>query len=115
MSRSYKKHPICKDGNRSKKWARTTANRRVRRYLNSSTAHRLQHRAYKKVFCSWEIADYTCLYTKEEAIARYEEHQKIAAKIPDGALTSSYSHYIVKKYPTLQSWLIEWYKMMVRK
>lgn len=115
MSRSYKKHPISKDGNRKKRWAKTAANRKVRRYLGRSIAHRLPHRAYKKLFESYEIADYVSLYTREEAIAEYEEYQKIAEQIPDGTLTSSYAHYVIKKYPTLQSWLLEWYKSMLRK
>ena len=35
MSRSYKKHPVCKDGNRSKKASKKLANRRVRNSILS--------------------------------------------------------------------------------
>lgn len=60
MSRSYKKTPFvkceksCKKG---KKWA----NKRVRTSVNV-----LPHKAYKKLFCSWDICDYYDIMTWNE-------------------------------------------------
>ena len=51
MSRSYKKVPCCKDYNRGMKQC---ANRHLRRnYLDIPSG-----RAYKKLFCSYDICDY---------------------------------------------------------
>lgn len=50
MSRSYKKIPCCKDYNRGIK---KHANRHLRRnYLDIPSV-----RAYKKLFCSYDICD----------------------------------------------------------
>lgn len=54
MSRSYKKVPCCKDYNRGMK---KCANRYLRRnYLDIPSG-----RAYKKLFCSYDICDYKFL------------------------------------------------------
>lgn len=56
MSRSYKKVPCCKDYNRGMK---QRANRHLRRnYLDIPPG-----RAYKKLFCSYDICDYRFLKT----------------------------------------------------
>ncbi len=54
MSRSYKRVPCCKDHTKGMK---KYANRYVRRnYLVVSSG-----KAYKKLFCSWNICDYKFL------------------------------------------------------
>ncbi len=54
MSRSYKKIPCCKDHNKGMK---KCANRYVRRnYLIVTSG-----KAYKKLFCSYDICDYKFL------------------------------------------------------
>lgn len=99
MSRSYRKHPIVKDGGRSKKEDRTLANRIVRRKLNNLDYEIADGKAYKKEFESWNIADYISMWTKEEAIKEYERDEYIDKK----------------RFPTLESWLNFWEKCMHRK
>lgn len=53
MSRSYKKTPYC--GLPKDKEYKRYANRRLRRKKLTSD---LQHKSYRKDFCSWEICDY---------------------------------------------------------
>lgn len=56
MSRSYKKVPCCKNYNRGMK---KRANRHLRRnYFDIPSG-----RAYKKLFCSYDICDYRFLRT----------------------------------------------------
>lgn len=79
MSRSYKKHPICKHPRHgSNKEARVRANRRYRRVLNRSieaeeTAPRAKN-DYQKFNDSWDIADYISYEPIEEAKARYASY-----------------------------------------
>lgn len=112
MSRSRKKHPITQDGGRSKKSNRTVANRKVRRILNGDPETSLSHRKYKRAYCSYDICDQWCYWSKAEAIAEYEKHKK-RSDLPgrDG----EFSRWVLRKYPTLKSWLISWYKDMIRK
>ena len=61
MSRSYKKTP--RSGDKKDKYLKTYANRKLRR----DKFNTLQHKTYKKNFCSWEICDYeTVNYTFEQ-------------------------------------------------
>lgn len=69
MSRSYKKHPVCK-GN--VKGMKEMANRSVRRKNMEIPSGN----AYKKYFDSWDIADYVSVFSFEEYKKRYEEFQK---------------------------------------
>lgn len=66
MSRSYKKTPICKDGNGSKRKAKTFANRRVRKYLSSHLDDNLSYKRYVKLYCQYDIADIISYYSKEQ-------------------------------------------------
>ena len=59
MSRSYKHTPYC--GLKKDKFFKNYANRKLRR---RKLDHDLQHRSYKKDFCSWEICDYYEIETK---------------------------------------------------
>lgn len=54
MSRSYKKTPVCKDGNASKKSGKKMVNRKVRNTVD--LAGKSNH--YKKVYESWDVCDY---------------------------------------------------------
>ena len=54
MSRSYKKTPVCKDGNASKKSGKKMANRKIRKAADLGGKSNL----YKKEFESWDIRDY---------------------------------------------------------
>ena len=53
MSRSYKKTP--RSGDTKDKYFKRYANKKLRRLPLDET---LQHKQYKKNFCSWEICDY---------------------------------------------------------
>ena len=99
MSRSYKKHPINKDGGKSKKEIRSLANRKVRRKLNDPNFGIANGKAYKKEFESWDIADCILRWTKEDAIREYKTQIYIDKK----------------RFPTLESFLNFWEKCMHRK
>ena len=61
MSRSYKKTP--RSGDTKDKFFKNYANRKLRR----NKFHNLQHKSYKKNFCSYDICDYeTICKTFEE-------------------------------------------------
>ncbi len=71
MSRSYKKHPWS--ALRSP-WNKKQANKRVRKYNKP-----IQNgKAYKKLYCSWNICDYKSRYTLGEwlelEVDRCSEH-----------------------------------------
>ncbi len=66
MSRSYKHTPYC--GLKKDKFFKNYANRKLR---HRKLDHDLQHRSYKKDFCSWEICDYYEIETKN-----FEEYYK---------------------------------------
>ena len=57
MSRSYKKTPIIQDkyGAKTNKWSARQASKAVRRYKG----YIANGGAYKKIYCSWLINDYT--------------------------------------------------------
>lgn len=77
MSRSYKKHPITKDGNRSSKKDKQIANKRIRRnYKNDLPT---KGKGFKKFYNSWEINDYVCYWSKEEAIKNWNDEVNEAA------------------------------------
>jgi hypothetical protein len=59
MSRSYKKSPVFKDRRKSGK---RFANKSVRKYSKKIQSGR----AYKKIFCSYNISDYSFRTTWEE-------------------------------------------------
>ena len=61
MSRSYKKTP--RGGDTKDKFFKRYANRRLRRRKLDID---LQHKSYKKDFCSWNICDYESVGTSFE-------------------------------------------------
>lgn len=54
MSRSYKKTPVCKDGNDSKKSGKKIANKKVRK----NPELRGKSNLFKKAYESWNICDF---------------------------------------------------------
>ncbi len=76
MSRSYKKVPCCKDHNRGMK---KYANRYVRRnYLIVPSG-----KAYKKLFCSYDICDYKFIesfQSYKEGWYKYNRNRKYSDK-----------------------------------
>ena len=99
MGKSYRKNPVVKDGGISKKNMRSIANRKLRRKLSDPEFEMAGGSAYKKEFESWNIADSICRWTKEEAIAEYENGEFIDKE----------------RFPTLESWILFWEKCMIRK
>lgn len=92
MSRSYKKNPYCNDGHRkTTKESKRFANKKVRNTDNVPNG-----KAYKKIFESWDIRDYSFRQTWEEA-KEYYEHNKD-------------NDYMKKRYPTLKDWYRAWLK-----
>ena len=105
MSRSYKKTPIIKDNGRSKKVQKRFANRRVRNYIKHNDIGK--GKQYRKLFDSWEIADYVSRWTKEDAIRDYNSVMK-------GAPSYAKDYYL-ENFPTLESFLEFWERSMRKK
>ena len=97
MSRSYKKHPYYTDGKEgSTAITKRFANKTVRRYK-----HKLANgKAYKRLFCSWDIHDYIIRWSWLEAKEEYERDLVDLWK---------------KKYPTLKEFYRYWSKKYKRK
>lgn len=69
MSRSYKKHPVYTDGKNGRAIPKHFANKAVRKYK-----YKLANgKAYKKLFCSWDIHDYISRWPWQKAKKEYEE------------------------------------------
>ena len=140
MSRSYKKNPVLKDGSRGrhksgKTSMKTIANRKIRRKPIEELPIR-EKGAYRKVCESWDISDWSFRQTKEEAIKQYEKYQKEAEGgpryekrvfyryVPETgefekhiytAFTNHYAIEMITEFPTLEDYLIDWYKSYKRK
>lgn len=71
MSRSFKKHPFCKDWNRRKRVGKQLANRKVRAQLKRGIDIP-NGKAYRKVYETWDIVDYHFYETKKEVIKDFE-------------------------------------------
>ena len=54
MSRSYKKTPVCKDDNRSKKFGKKMANKKTRKTANLSG----KSKHYRKAYETWDVCDF---------------------------------------------------------
>jgi hypothetical protein len=97
MSRSYKKHPVCKDSANQEE--KRIANKKVRHTLNIPSGG-----SYKKCYESWNISDWCWRWTKEEAIRDWEKAQED----PDNSWISSH-------FETLEQYLQYWEKCTKRK
>ena len=71
MSRSYKKHPFCKDWNSRKRVGKQLANQKVRAQLKRGIEIP-SGKAYRKVFETWDIYDYHWYKPKSEVIKNFE-------------------------------------------
>lgn len=96
MSRSYKKNPFIKDQS-YRKAGKRFANKRVRRLYDT-----LQHRDYKKQYCSWGIHDYISYMSKDELISEFWKSRKVK------------DHWM-NKFNTLEEALSWWRKEYLRK
>lgn len=75
MGKSYKKTPIIKDNGKSKKKEKRIANHTVRSKLKNNIDFELADgKSYKKVFDTWDIADYKSRWTEREARVYYYKH-----------------------------------------
>jgi len=70
MSNSVKKTPIVKNNGKSKKTKKKRANKSIRRKLKDSEVT-MSDADYKKYYNSYDITDYKCRWTKEEALYEY--------------------------------------------
>ena len=78
MSRSYKKSPVMKDGNRSKKYDKRLANKAVRHADLTSGC------AYKRVYNQYNICDFWCAEWKHSRFVWWdseEEYQKYLRRL----------------------------------
>ena len=71
MSRSYKKTPIQKDNVGGRKHAKRTANKKVRQYKGEIA----DGKAYRKLYCSWDIYDWISYSSYEDYREQYEDEQ----------------------------------------
>jgi len=101
MSRSYKKHEVCKQQNT--KDMKQMANRHVRRNMTDLP---LKGKAYKKLFESWDICDYKWIWTKEDAIREWNEAHSPSNK---------YRYKYAASCMTLEEYLAYWEKCTKRK
>ena len=92
MSRSYKKTP--RSGDKKDRFFKNYANRKLRRDKYST----LQHKSYKKNFCSYDICDYE---TVGETFEEWWRH----------CIKSWYQwRYRYEPYPTREEEYRKWYK-----
>lgn len=103
MSRSYKHTPYA--GERKRKWAKRQANKRFRR---KKLTHDLQHKSYKKDYCSYDICDYYWIETKN-----FEEYYK-------SCVSRWYKWHSVgwrhdEPFPTREECWKEYHKWYIRK
>jgi len=115
MSRSYKKTPVVKQ---TLKGSKKAANKRIRKMLKNGTDIG-NGNEYQKHTNSYDIADFACRWSKEDATqfyykhtqAEYYAHSKLSKE-----WTEKVANDFVKRYPTLEYFLQEvWEKSMKRK
>jgi len=99
MSRSYKKHPVLKGG----RWlSKRNANHKYRMYLKKlDDEGGLPLNLSKRITDSYDICDIRMRETREEAIHFWNEHKE--------------ETWLIKRYPTLESYLKDWEKWYKRK
>lgn len=112
MSRSYKKTPIVKSGGYGGHDDKRFARRKWRRSIKEDDVAS-KRSLYKRNYSTWDINDYINRWTKEEAIDYYN-NIKDKAKLNNWE--RQYYKNILKRYPTLESYLEKyWYKNFRRK
>jgi len=96
MSRSFKKNPVVKDGGNRHRYAKTQANRRVRRSKGISDGC-----SYKKLYCQYNICDNYDRTTLNEQLEFWGSH--LDWKIG------------TKWFTTIQQEINKWKKWYIRK
>ena len=97
MSKSYKKHPYLKESSQHTKYGKKFANRKVRK-----SEETLQHKDYKKQYCSWEISEYKFYMSEQEVINEF-------------FASRNEEYHWMKKFKTLKEALTWWKKTDLRK
>lgn len=77
MSRSYKKHAWVTDGKDGRKYAKRLANKAVRNCKDVPNG-----KAYKKIFCSYNIHDYKSRWPWQEALKNWYNTPFLQEKYP---------------------------------
>lgn len=119
MSRSYKKTPIVKDSNKGKKLEKRFANKKIRAFFKEHSDVSLPNNSYKKVSESWNIADFTCRWSKEDAIQFYNDRCRLEFysnhyRTKEDCIKEAEN--FKKEYPTVEDFLQKrWSKDMRRK
>lgn len=100
MSRSYRKFYAAKDNDKRQK---QLANKKVR---HTNKLDPLKGGEYKKIYSTWDICDYYCVWTKEDAVAEWYEEE-----------AEHYKGYAWRhsRFGTLENWLNYWEKCVRRK
>lgn len=101
MSRSYKKYPLVKC-EKSCKFGKRIANKKVRAYFKMGKECP-NGSAYKKIYNSAEVCDYSCVEFKEWVITKWYATQK--DKLHN---VRNYTNWADEE--TLEEELILWYK-----
>ena len=99
MSRSYKKTP--RSGDKKNKFLKKYANRKYRKLPLEDT---VQHKSYKKTFCSYDICDY------EDVGTTFEQYYQ--GRIKWWRVFSCYSN---EPFPTREKAWQEYLKYFIRK
>lgn len=103
MSRSYKKHPVCKDPNSQKRYWKQAANRRIRRRKEI-----LNYRSYRKAFCSWLINDYRFRTSLAKYRLEWEDslciHKRYFHSLTWEQWQNGNRDYIVHENPEPETW-----------
>ena len=90
MSRSYKKHPFCTDGKaKSTALSKRFANKVVRQYKHKI----VNGKAYKHLFCSYDIHDCIIRYTCQEMKQKYENDSSSYLRWQCSSLKELYNHW----------------------
>ena len=102
MSKSYKKQPVIKDNGGSKKVGKKLANKRLR--TQSKKGVEIGNGgSYKKHYEQWNIADNISRWSKEDAIAYYNDTNVIGG------------NWAREEFATLEDFLKYWKKEMLGK
>lgn len=89
MSRSFKHNPVYTDGKNGQVISKRFANKAVRNYKHKIA----KGKAYKHLFCSYEIHDFTIRYTWQEAKQEYENNLNSYARQRYSSLKELYKHW----------------------
>jgi hypothetical protein len=72
MSRSYKKTPVHTDKWLGRRFTKRQASKAVRRYKDTIA----NGKAYRKIYCSWNICDFWIYETLKEVLHQWEKSDR---------------------------------------